>query len=83
MKKIKFTDPETFEEKEQQFDDFQYELAEDIKKFAKEKYKIDLTTEIISNKDGDKLFVGLLKHREPGENSKKYRITIEKINSVE
>jgi hypothetical protein len=40
MKTIKFTDPETFEEKEQKFDDFQYEFAEDIKKFAKKNIKL-------------------------------------------
>lgn len=77
MQEIIFTDPETFEEIKHEFDDFHMGIARSIQG--------DLpgynTTSIISNKDGDKLFVGILKDRKPGEEvAEKYRIIIEKIN---
>lgn len=77
MKTIKFTDPDTFDESEQSFEDFHYELAEKIKEFLKDNFKH--TTQIISNKEADKLSIGIMKDRQPGDAVEKYKITIEKI----
>lgn len=84
MKRIEYIDEDTFEKTYQYFEEFHYELAENIKSDIHDKYqigwKIAETTEILSNKDGDKLIVGVIKNRKEGElNAEKYKITIEKI----
>jgi len=86
MKKIKFVDPETFVESEQEFEDFHFNLAERIGGYLKMKYETTLkeavvvTSSPMSDKEGKKLIVGLVKNREKGaENAEKYRITIEKL----
>jgi len=84
MKKIEYTDENTFEITDQYFEEFHYELAENIKSDIHDKYqigwKIAKTTDILSNKDGNKLIIGVIKNRKEGEiNAEKYKITIEKI----
>ena len=84
MKIITYVDENTFEKTEQQFGDFHYELVENIKEDIHDRYdvgwKLAKTTEILSNKEGDKLIVGVIKNRLNDEEiSEKYRITIEKI----
>lgn len=74
MKKLKYIDKDTFSETEHSFEEFHYSIAEKIQKY------LDNTTVIISNKDGDKLILGVIKDRKEGEEiSDKYKITIEKI----
>jgi len=85
MKTIKFIDPETFEEKEQQFDDFHYELAKNIESFLTNNYQTNLkaakTIKVFSNKEGDRLIAGLIRNRNNNEIfAEKYKITIEKFN---
>ena len=85
MKKIEYIDETTFEKTIQEFEDFHYELAENIKSDIHDRYQVGLknaiVTSIISNKDGDKLIVGLIKNRYNGELvADKYRITIEKVS---
>ena len=90
MKKITFTDPDTFDSKEQQFEDFHYELIDDIKEFIKEKYKCSekisniadyCLTDVISNKEGTELVFGIMGRRECGESSTaKYRVSVENIS---
>jgi hypothetical protein len=84
MKIITYVDENTFEKTEQQFGDFHYELAENIKEYIHDRYdvgcKLANATEILSNKDGDKIIIGVIKNRLNDELiSEKYRITIEKI----
>ena len=84
MKNIIYVDETTFEKTEQQFEDFHYELAKNIKEDIYDKYDVGLkkakTTEILSNKDGNKLIIGIIKNRFNDEKiSEKYRITIEKL----
>lgn len=84
MKKITYIDYETFEKTEQDFSDFQMELAENIKGHIASKYDLDKLTDILSNKNGDKLIIGLIKPRMADEpNAEIYRITIEKVKRDE
>lgn len=81
-----YVDETTFEKTEQLFEDFHYELAENIKNDISTRYnicwKLAGPTQIISNKDGDKLIIGVIKNRINNEIvSEKYKITIEKIKS--
>jgi len=87
MKEIIFIDPETFEEIKQEFDDFHYAIAEEIqealsgKKICDNCLHFSYTTKIVTNFDGDKLFIGIMKDRKTAEEvAEKYKITIEKIN---
>ena len=89
MKTIEHTDVDTFEKTEQQFDDFHYELAENVKEFVRDKYQIDLkvaeifSTNVLSNKEGTKLIIGVIKNRNANENiAEKYKISIEKLIEV-
>lgn len=81
MEKITYVDPETFEEFEQEFEELHFDIAESIKDSLRDTFKhIATVTKILSNKEGDKLMIALLKNRKPGdENAKKYKITIEKF----
>ncbi len=84
MKKVEYVDETTFEKTEQQFEDFHYELAKNIKSDIHDRYqigwKVAEATSILSNKDGDKLIIGVIENRNNGELvANKYRITIEKV----
>ena len=84
MKRIEYVDENTFERTYQYFEEFHYKLAENIKSDIHDKYQIEWkaakTTDILSNKEGDKLIIGVIKNRKEGElSTEKYKITIEKI----
>ncbi len=85
MKTILFTDPANFEQTEQQFEEFHYDLGELIEEFLRDNVghlDISDTTRLISNQEGDKLMIGVMKKRKEGQiTSEKYRITIEKIKN--
>lgn len=74
-----YIDPETFEATQLNFEEFHYELAEKVSKAIGEVFVKTTVTDILSNKEGDKLIIGVFKERNPGEKSEKYKITIEKV----
>jgi hypothetical protein len=86
MKKMIYVDETTFEKTEQEFSEFHFDLAENIKDDISTRYdigwKLAKTTDIMSNKDGDKLIIGVIKNRLNNEMvAEKYKITIEKLNT--
>lgn len=91
MKKIIFVNPETFEETIQEFEECHYKLATDVKEFVQDRHQCinksigDLgascfITDLISDQEGKKLMIGIVKKRKEGQIiAEKFRITIEKI----
>ena len=80
MRKVNYIDEKTFEKTEQEFENFHYGLAENIREDIINKYEPETITPIISNKEGTQLIVGVLKNRAKGQVfADKYRITIEKL----
>ena len=85
MKKVIYVDKITFEEMEQQFDDFHYGISEIIRNnlidcSITKIIKPIMITPVMSDKFGEKLIVGIIKERKDGEDfGEKYKITIEKI----
>ena len=79
MAEVKYYDPNTFEEKNIQIDDFIVGLMNQIYDTIKlaEGYS---KTKIISNGEENKLRFGIFSPREPGDPpAQKYRITIDKM----
>ena len=93
MKKIIHTDYETFEETIQEFDDYHYDVAKEIRNFVKEKFDCsessfsidnkDCITDLYSTREANELFFGIIKDRKNKEViAEKYKITIEKISDA-
>ena len=80
-----YVDETTSEESIQKFDTLQYALAEVIRVhiiniFQDEIKNVSAVTDVMSNKEGNKLIVGVMRNRNTNEETAdKYRIIIEKI----
>lgn len=88
MVKMVYVDEITFEETEQKFEDFHFYLANVINGSLLSKFKMEnflkptMVSPIMSDKQGEKLIIGVTKQKRVGEESgDKYRITIEKIEN--
>lgn len=78
MKKVEFTDSETFERVEVEYDEFHCQLAEEIVNIMQHLHK---STPIMYEKEGKKIMIGIMKDRTPGgAHAEKFKITIERIN---
>ena len=93
MKKAIYVDFETFEETEQEFGDYHFELADEIRKFVKERFgcKDQLLeesgkayiTDIITDREGDKFQFAVFKARKDMETvAERYKIIIQKISDA-
>lgn len=80
MAKLKYYNPETFEEKDVDVDDFIIEITNKFQKTElPEGYQ---ATSIITRSEDNILVFGIMGHREVnGPTAEKYRITIEKFYS--
>lgn len=82
--KVTICDPNTFENKDVEIDELANNIALEVKdklsEFLGGIWKIRTVTQLIYKEDGS-ITMGLMFRNEPGEESKKYRITIEKIQS--
>lgn len=79
MEKMTHVDEITFNKTTHLYDDFHYYIAAVIKNTTAWRSQ-DVITPILSNKEGDKLIIGLIKNLTDGEHiPDKYKITIEKL----